>query len=106
MHGVSSAFVALNFNTSLISLTDPNSLVVVADFQDFLESKDTSTAGKIAAGGVWLETVPANLPDAGEAQLLWSVTLNAVASGDAAFTTSYEEFSEETELFMFGEDAP
>jgi hypothetical protein len=106
LHGVSSAFVALNFNTSLISLTDPNSLVVAADFQDFLESKNTSTAGKVAAGGLWLETVPANLPDAGEAQLVWSVTLNAVASGDAAFTTSYEAFSAETELFMFGEDTP
>ncbi len=102
--GVSAAFAGLTYNTNLVSLDNPSSLTVDSVFS-FLPTKDTSTAGKIVAGGVFIPSGPTdpNLPTEGETQLLWSVTLHAVTSGQATFGLTYENANGDG-WFVFGDD--
>ncbi len=96
LNGFFSAYAGVTFDSSLVSVADPNSLAVDSFFtglSNFVE-KDTSTAGLVRAGGTSTNSSPTFQP--GDPQLLWSVTLQSTGTDNSqvTFTPKFEDFSD------------
>ncbi len=98
LNGFFSAYAGVTFDSSVVTVPDPNSLVVDDFFATGLPNfvrKDASTAGLVRAGGTTTNSNPTFQP--GDPQLLWSVTLQATgaSASPVTFTPVFEDFSDQ-----------